>query len=219
MDMENNIETKEVQGLRSEASGLLEMAESLTVTAKTVGDASDILSCISSSKKKLEGQRVGLVKPLNDHVKFINSQFKEWMAPLNEADSAVRSKMLTYQQEQNRIAAEARAVDDERIRAEHAEQARLTAEAEESGEPIQMMQPPVPAPDIPAMPDRTTRSTLGTTTVRKIWTYEITNESAIPREYLVVDEKKIRAVVKAGIRKIDGVRVFETEQLSVRSKR
>lgn len=216
--MEKNIETKEVQGLRSEASGLLEMAESLTVTAKTVGDASDILSWIATSKKKLEGQRVGLVKPLNDHVKFINNQFKDWMAPLNDADSAVRSKMLTYQQEQNRIAAEARAVEEERIRAERAEQERLTAEAEESGEPIQPIQPPMPAPDVPAMPDRTTRSTLGTTTVRKIWTFEITNESAIPREYLVADEKKIRAVVKAGIRNIDGVRVFEIDQLSVRSK-
>ncbi len=208
------IETAEVTTLRSEGVSLAEMAETLVVTEATMGDASDLLGWIAQNKKRLTEQRVSLVKPLNDHVKFINEQFKEWMDPLESADKAVRGKVLDYQREQNRIAAEAREAEEKRIRAE---QARLAKEAEAANEPLAPAPPPMPV-TLPAAPPKTTRSALGTTTTRKVWQHEITDADAIPREYLAVDEKKIAAVVRAGIRSIPGVRIFETDTLAVRSR-
>ncbi len=208
------IETAEVMTLRTEGAGLAEMAGTLDVSEATMGDASDLLGWIAGNKKRLEAQRVSLVKPLNDHVKFINGQFKDWMAPLESADQAVREKVLTYQREQSRIAAEAQAAEEERIRAE---QARRAEEAEAANVPLAPAPPPM-TETLPAPPPKTTRSALGTTTTRKVWQYEITDAEAIPREYLAVDEKKIAAVVRAGIRSIAGVRIFETEQLAVRSR-
>ena len=232
-----NIETAEVLKCRTEGEGLATMAWDLVVTKSTMGDASDLLGWIAGNNKRLEAQRVSLVKPLNDHVKFINGQFKDWMEPLKSANEIVREKVLAYKREEARIAAEAQAVEDERIRTEQArmaaeeervraEQARLEAEAEAANAPPPpplpppppaTIVPPSPAP-IPAAPEKTTRSPLATTTIKKVWQYEITDPGAVPREYLVVDEKKIAAVVRAGLRSIAGVRIFETEQLAVRSR-
>ncbi len=218
------IETTEVLSIRSEGEGLAAMAWDLVVTEITMGEASDLLGWIAGNNKQLEAQRVSLVKPLNDHVTFINGQFKDWMEPLKSANEIVREKVLAYTREQARIAAEAQAVEDERIRTEQArlaaEQARLEAEAEAANAPPPppvAIVPPSPAP-IPAAPEKTTRSVLATTTIKKVWQYEVTDPDAVPREYLVIDEKKIGSVVRAGVRSIDGVRIFETEQLAVRSR-
>jgi hypothetical protein len=40
--------------------------------------------------------------------------------------------------------------------------------------------------------------------------------SAVPVEFLMVNEKAIRAAVKAGVRNIPGVNIFQKEELSVR---
>ncbi len=209
------IETTEVLKIRSEGEGLAAMAWDLVVTETTMGEASDLLGWIAGNNKRLEAQRVSLVKPLNDHVKFINGQFRDWMEPLKSANEIVRSKVLTYTREQARLAAEAQAAEDRRIRAE---EARLAEEAKTAVQPAAPAPPPPMRAPIPVAPQKTTRSPLATTTVKKVWQYEITDPDAVPREYLVVDEKKIAAVVRAGVRSIAGVRIFETEQLAVRSR-
>ena len=199
------IETPEVLKLRTESEGLAELAESLDVNQGTMDDVSDVLGWLASNKKRLEAQRVLLVKPLNDHVKFINGMFREWVEPLESADKVVRGKVIDYQREQNRIAAEARAAEDERIRTEQAriaEAAEAHAAAEPDAPPLPPAPPPVAAP-VPMAPRRTTRSRLGTTTVKKVWQYEITDPEAVPREYWFIDERKIAGVVRAGIRSID----------------
>jgi hypothetical protein len=54
--------------------------------------------------------------------------------------------------------------------------------------------------------------------IRENWTFEITDESLLPREYLVPDMTKIRGVVKAmkGQTKIPGVRAFDQGTVAFR---
>ena len=51
---------------------------------------------------------------------------------------------------------------------------------------------------------------------REVWKFEIVDANAIPREYLVVDEARIRKVVQAlkGDAKIPGVRAYAERQLA-----
>lgn len=51
---------------------------------------------------------------------------------------------------------------------------------------------------------------------REVWRFEITDPAAIPREYLLVDETKLRKVVGAmkGDTRIPGVRVYAEKQLA-----
>lgn len=50
----------------------------------------------------------------------------------------------------------------------------------------------------------------------KRWTFEVTDISQIPREYLVVDETAIRDAINQGVRTIPGVNIFQKEGLSIR---
>lgn len=51
---------------------------------------------------------------------------------------------------------------------------------------------------------------------KKVWTFAVKDESQVPREYLSVDEKKIRDAVRAGVREIPGVDVFQDTQIVIR---
>lgn len=53
-------------------------------------------------------------------------------------------------------------------------------------------------------------------TMREVWKFEITDTAQVPREFLVVDETRIRKVVQAlkGDAKIPGVRVYAEKQIA-----
>ncbi len=50
----------------------------------------------------------------------------------------------------------------------------------------------------------------------KVWKFEVTDANQVPREYLEVDETKIRKAVGSGMRSIPGVRIYEDTQLRIR---
>jgi len=68
--------------------------------------------------------------------------------------------------------------------------------------------PTVIAPVVADIP-RVTRTEAGSASQRKNWVFEIVNEAEVPREYLQVDEKKVRDSVRMGTREITGIRIFE----------
>lgn len=202
----------EVKELRTQADDIIAAANALVVADdKGMGRATELLGWIASAKKGFEGKRKMLVKPLNDHVKTINTMFKEYTAPLEAADSTLRGKVLSYRQEQERIRRE----EEARLRKlAEAEQARREKEAGETGTPPP---PPMPIPQVQVRRQaKTTRGDFGTVSAKKVWDFEIVDASAVPPEFLMVNEKAIRAAVKAGVRNIPGVNIFQKEELSVR---
>lgn len=65
--------------------------------------------------------------------------------------------------------------------------------------------------------NKTIHSDAGSATFRKDWDFKIIDETKVPREYLIVDEKAIRnAIKKNGVRSIEGIEIFETENSSFR---
>jgi hypothetical protein len=52
--------------------------------------------------------------------------------------------------------------------------------------------------------------------VRKNWEFEILNLEEIPREYLVLDDKKVRQAIHSGIRNIPGLRIYQADLVVVR---
>jgi hypothetical protein len=227
------------QQLASEADLLEQQANKMIVaTQDDVAAATNLLSIIKTSEKALEEQRTFLVKPLNDHVKTINNRFKLYSQPLERATTVLKNKILHFNREMQRLREEElakrrKAEAEERARQE-AEARRIREEAEAAaaaealatGKPYeapvietpQFVAPPAPPPAPSYQVQKTVRADLGTATAKKKWTYEIEDENLIPREYMTADLKKIGAVVKAGIRNIPGVRIFEEDTLQVRSR-
>lgn len=199
-----NFETKAIAVIRREAGSLVDTAHSLVISDEgSAITANDLLTFVATAKKKLEAQRVFLVKPLNDHVKNINAEFKEWVKPLDKADKVVRGKMLDFQREQ-----EALRIEVERLEAE-----RLAAIPDDLNEALAE-----DLPDLPTPVSRTIEGSQGSTSVRKTWAYEVLDEGLVPREYLTVDEGAILLAVREGARDIPGVRIYQQESLAVRSK-
>lgn len=62
--------------------------------------------------------------------------------------------------------------------------------------------------------NKTVHSENGSATFKKIWDFRIIDPLKIPREFLQVDLVAIRKAVKGGVRVIDGVDIFETEEVS-----
>ncbi len=170
--------------------------------------ATNMLGRVATLKKELEERRKFFVGPLNEQVKRINDLFRSLAAPLDRVDQILRDKVLAYRREQERRRRE----EEERLRKlQEAEQKKLEKKAEKKG----LEPPPPPAPVVLAGPARTVSADLGKATVRVVWDFEIVDPSQLPREYLIPDVAKIRAVVRAGVREIPGVRIYQTEQLAV----
>jgi hypothetical protein len=97
-------------------------------TAEDYGLAADELKAIKARARSLEEQRTGITGPINTALKAINDLFRGPAALLEQAERTLKSKMLAWDQEQERIAAEARRKAEE---AAAAERRRLEAEAAE----------------------------------------------------------------------------------------
>jgi len=53
--------------------------------------------------------------------------------------------------------------------------------------------------------------------VRKLWTFEVIELDAVPREYMSLDVEVVReAITKDGVRDIPGLRIYQSETLHVR---
>lgn len=202
--------SQEIAVLINDVNSLEVKANQLEITdEKSMVEASSILGVIASTKKRFEDVRKFFTKPLNDHVRNIKDQFKAQAEPLNRADKIIRTKVLKYNQEQERKRKE----EEERLR-KLVEEANKKAQeyAEITGEehiPIVIPQTEV---------KQSVKSNLGTTTIKKVWTFEVVNENEIPREYLVLDVKKVNEAIKAGVREIKGLKIYEKDEIAVRGK-
>lgn len=202
----------EVQSISQEITTIEAQAEHLQVVdEESAKVATDMLGQIAKAKKAVEEKRQFFVKPLNEQVKRINEWFKQIISPLEKAEATLKNKVLLYRQEQERKRRE----EEERLRKLiEAEQKKLERQAAKKGMPAP---PPIPIPVMPKQ-EKTFESTIAKATARTIWDFEIVDESKIPREFLMVNEKAIRAAIKAGVRNIPGVRIFQREELAVRAK-
>lgn len=59
---------------------------------------------------------------------------------------------------------------------------------------------------------------VGSGSTRNFFEYKVVDIDKIPREYLKIDKVKVDAAVKAGVRHIDGIEIYETSKVQYRLK-
>lgn len=118
-------------------------AEAEAVEVRTVEQAQNaqqIAANLSAELKRLEAERVELVKPLKDYTKGIDQKYKLAKAPLEAASKTLKGKILVFNEEVERQRrAEQRRLDEEREAREaeirkrrEAEEAEARAKQEEA---------------------------------------------------------------------------------------
>lgn len=159
--------------------------------------------------KALDEARKRFVAAPGDYVRSVNALAKELADRLVLIETGLKRKISTHQA---RVELERRKAEEAARKAAAELQAKVDAEAKAAG--VETVQ--VAAPVIPEAP-KVVRTEAGAAHQRKEWVFRVTDPAAIPRDYLVVDERAIREAVKAGVREIPGVEIFEETKTVIRT--
>jgi len=145
------------------------------------------LATLKAYRQRLEDSRTSLVKPLNEHVKFINSRFKETTELIDKIEMFVKRLMSDY-----RLKQEAARLEAERA-AREAAAALATTDMEL--EVAQQLEIPV---------EKTIRTETGAKlTFKKVWRWKVTNMAEVPQKYIIpatIDDGLVGADLHAGIK-------------------
>ena len=196
---------------QTKAQEFLTLANAAEVTNQAQNEAgAAFLKTIKGFFATNELARKNLVKPLNDHVKWINGQFKPSNDVALTAETVMKKKLADYELKRRQIAAqeEARlrdAADKQRQKdldaAAKLEAAGKLQQAEAKREKAEM----APTPAVMGSP-----GIKGLSFSEEI-TIEIVDTKLVPFEYWLVDRAKVLAYAKAtnGEVEIPGVRILK----------
>ncbi|GAB1371165.1 hypothetical protein MASR1M45_12270 [Candidatus Kapaibacterium sp.] len=177
----------------------LETAKHLAKTAKAIENLieekrKEITAPILNEKKKIDDFAKTLTSKLNDALKNIRGQILSFEKRLEEERIA----------EQRRIEAEKRELEERLKKAALEDTGSAEVLEKESLKLIEMNEQSA------KLSNQTSNS------VRKVWKYSISDMTLIPRDYLTVDEKKVKDAISSGIREIPGILIFQEDQLVLR---
>jgi len=194
------MEQTDLQAIQTESQTFIELANAQTVLNQEEADtANATLQTIAKGLKQIEEKRKSFTAPLNQSLNEINKTFKDVVAPINEAKQGLTSRLMEWRrQEQVRIDAEREKAVKEEDRRRKIQEAHA-AKGHNIKEEITPVAKPVPF------------SVKDNTKIRLTWTYDIEDETKVPREYLEVNRPSITAAVRSGVRDIPGVKIYQKE--------
>ena len=163
------------------------------------GDKAMVAAAIREGKQLLKQVSIArkvITTPLQEEVKQWIGKEKQLVTPIEEA---IQHADQLIQQFNAQVAAQQQAVLD-RIAEE--ERARLGDEESDSESVRQQS-------EFKRQIAVAQHSTEG---VRNVWTFEVESLANVPREYLMLDEKKVRQAIRSGERHIPGLTIFQKQQ-------
>lgn len=191
------------------------------VDAEQYTEACEFIRAISRTRKEVEETFGPIKKKAHETWKESVAQEKKYLDPLEKAEKVVKGKIGIYLDAEEKKRLELEAAEREKARKEQDERALLeAAELERQGNTAaaeQVVQEAVSAPAPVVVIPKTVAKQEGIS-ARKTWHFRVADASLVPREYLVVDEAKIGAVVRAlkDVAKIPGVEIYSESSVSVR---
>jgi len=212
----------------SKGANLLEQVGRVVIIDDDVlATAGDLAKVINTQIKKSDEARTALVKPLNDHVKWINTQFKETVGPLNTAKADLKVKMDEYVSaraiRQEAAAEEARKLAEKEA-LERAEQAEKDGDTDTAEAIVEA------AADLPDTVAKApiARGDLGASTSAKTnWLGEVVNlneflqaiiDGNIPPDFIEIKQAKLNALAVS--RKVEktnfGIKLYKKISAAVR---
>ena len=209
--------------LQHETTVVLAESQALTVTdVHTYGLAAERVKGLKSLSKKISDWFAPLADSAFRAHKELTTRRGETLKPLEAEAARLTREMTTWKAEEDRKAREAAA---RLARDEHERQRQVALEEaatlEAQGLPheaaaVVEQAIAMPAPVVPVAP--TVPKTDGIS-YRSVWRHQVVDAALVPREYLVIDETKLAAVVRAtkGTLPIPGVRIYSEDIAVVRS--
>ena len=224
--MDTPIVKEEIQVIDQDIHKLEVKAEGIVIKdAEQLNAAADILAAIKKQKKLIDDKRTSLVKPFNDAVKNLNAEFKPRITKAETLQRALEKAIREYHQEQARIAAEKKAAQEAEERRLEEEKQKKLAEAVAKDDDKALAeaaaaeeQQAVLAKQEVKEPEKKVETANTNTNLIDNWKYQVVDEKAVPEHLKSVDDKKVKAAIKAGLREMTGLRIYNEPIVSSRSK-
>ena len=208
----SKIQQAELEFKRYE-SVLVEMAAKagthLIVDAKTNEEAVVLAGQSKSMFRTIEKKRKEVIGPASEFVAHVNQLVKPLTGILTGIENGLKQRITRYAQEQERERLE-------RQRKANEEAAKLQAEIDKAAKDANEQSVVVVSPVVVEQP-KVTRTASGSASLRTTWTFKVTDFALLPDKFKQVDKVAINAEVKAGIREIPGVRIFEEQSTTIRA--
>lgn len=208
--------------LRQETTVVLAEAKALTVTdAHTYGLAAERVKGLKSLTKKVSDWFEPLVTAAHRAHKELTSRRGDTLKPIEAECARLTREMSAWKTKEDRKAREEAArLAREQQALEQRVQLEVAATLEAQGmaaEAAAVVEQAIamPAPVVPVAP---TAPVVEGISYRTTWKHQVIDPALVPREYLVIDESKIAAVVRAtkGTLQIPGVRIYPEQSAIVR---
>lgn len=168
-------------------------------------------AAIQKLKKGYDGARKDAGAPLREALAKIQTFFDEGLGLLEKADTWIRDLQRNWMIKQEQARRAQQAVVDKHVNEMQKEFDKQSADM--GFAPVTVAPLTVPKASGPI------RGADGSTTyMRSVWKFEVTDAVKVPREYCEPSTKLIRAAVDAGVRNIEGVRIWKEETPITKTK-
>jgi hypothetical protein len=206
---------KELATIESEVTTYEGQANAMMIDSdESNTEATELLGMLSTKAKSIEENRKFFTAPLNEQVKAINAKFKPQTEAIDTVIRIIKKKVGQYHLAvEETKAKEQKRLDDIRARADAK---RKTEGKETIAVPVRQVEQHV----------QTTKTATSSTTVKKVWKFEITDVKKLPdhvkiaifQEALKKDlhNMVVRKFVGAGMHEIEGVRIYQDTEVSVK---
>lgn len=213
----NPIDISGAKTAQTQATLMLDNAQQTVIQNQgTYEQAAFFLKTVKEKYKQLDIMRKSITKPLDDSKAQVMNLFRPSIEMLEQAESIIKRSMITYEDEQERIRREQElklqqeAARKQREALQKAEAARASGN-ESKAEKYENRAAAVVAPVLAAR----VNGVQGIAR-KKVWKYRVDDVNAIPREYMIPNEKLIGDVVRSskGAIQIPGITAYPEDIIS-----
>lgn len=176
--------------------------------------ATNMLVEVTAAQRVVKEKLQTITKPLDEAMKAARALFKPALEKLDGLDSQLRQKLIGYK----RLAA----AEAERVRKEAAEKADeaasrgdMEAALEHATAAVSVKAPARAVQASQAVAIASSNIRHAQVVSRKRWQFKVVDIKKVPREYLELNEKVVRATISSGIRNIAGLEIYEEDGLAV----
>lgn len=175
--------------------------------------------------KTIKENKTTDIKPLKDGIKKLEDKYNKPLALLAEADAIIREKMNKYLNDELKRRAEAEA---EAKRQAEELALKQALELEEVKKQASNYDPITARAMVSSLEDKqnelinqtakTEVVNLSTENniVSKVWDFELVDISAVPQEFIILNDKAVRQAIREGVREIKGLNIFQKARVSIK---
>ena len=186
--------------LQKQSESLLKKAQMHQINTEVdQSAATELIGQVKSILKALEGRRKAFTTGANDYIKTVNILYRGLKEPLERAEKVLKQKMGAFFRKQEEL----RQKEEIKLK-------KKMDRAAEKGKEIPIEQPKIES-------QKSVKTENSGASFIKVWKHEIIDAEKVPREFCKPDEVKLNAAVKAGLRSIPGVKIYEDVQTRIKT--